>query len=254
MDLVYFQILWALWFSSFGMDQSPSNKMCYSNRASGSSLPFHIQRSHIHFSNVQGIGVLNFTLFYAAVLINYWIIVIESFAQKPAQEAFWRIHGQLNDSEQSRSMKQEYLCKFGIHLIFFCNFDSSCSSEQKHRKLFYSDSLHTSIRMQQLFILSFALLKSDQTRANKNLQHTEIPSLLCVSISNGLERNWRTISTRPWIDHLHKCTFWLVKFRNDSSLLLYIVQLFELGLRTTRSPSWRIWFVLLRLSRYEQEF
>lgn len=66
---------------------------------------------------MDGIGVLNFTLLYAAALINYWIIVIESFAQKPAQEAFWRIHGQLDDSEQSKSMKRIFLCKFGIHLI-----------------------------------------------------------------------------------------------------------------------------------------
>lgn len=68
---------------------------------------------------MERLGILNFTLFYGAALVSFWIVIVESYAQKPAQEAFWAHHGRLNDVGQRDSMKRQYLCKFGIHLILF---------------------------------------------------------------------------------------------------------------------------------------
>lgn len=68
---------------------------------------------------MERLGVLNFAIFYNAVLITYWIIVIESFMQKSSQMRFWKIHGQLNSLEQSNSMKLIFSIQFSIHLILF---------------------------------------------------------------------------------------------------------------------------------------
>lgn len=68
---------------------------------------------------MERLGILNFTLFYGAALVSFWIVMIESYGQKSVQEAFWSLHVPLNDAGLKNSMKRQYLCRFGIHLILF---------------------------------------------------------------------------------------------------------------------------------------
>lgn len=68
----------------------------------------------------EKLGLLNFSFFYSAALVSYWIIMIESYTQQSAQKMFWEIFGQLDDTSCERnSLKQLYLFKYAIHLILF---------------------------------------------------------------------------------------------------------------------------------------
>lgn len=64
---------------------------------------------------LERLSVLNFTLYSGTLLITYWTIIVESFVQKNAQQAFWTIYGEL-DSERN-AMKRCYLYKFAPHLL-----------------------------------------------------------------------------------------------------------------------------------------
>lgn len=64
------------------------------------------------------LGVLNFALFYFALLSTYWIINIETHTQKSAQDIFWKLNGFLDDDFDSRNpMKRVYLCEFLLHAV-----------------------------------------------------------------------------------------------------------------------------------------
>lgn len=66
---------------------------------------------------MRTLGILNFALFYIALLATYWAIVIESYAQQSAQRTFWKLHGSLVDFGSRDSMKRLYLCEFVVHLV-----------------------------------------------------------------------------------------------------------------------------------------
>lgn len=66
---------------------------------------------------METLGVLNFALFYFALLATYWCIIIESYAQKPVQKSFWELHGSLMDFGLRDAMKRLYLCEFVVHVL-----------------------------------------------------------------------------------------------------------------------------------------
>lgn len=68
---------------------------------------------------IRDLNFFSFVFFYGAVISTYWMIIIESFSRKAAQEIFWNIVGDFNESKEWRTFERTYIFKFGAHLIRF---------------------------------------------------------------------------------------------------------------------------------------
>lgn len=116
---------------------------------------------------MERLGVLNFSIFYGALLITYWLTVIASNIQKSAQETFWKIN--------------EFNCFGQRNTIVFMSIWSSFDivfnnafyfkSGQKHHRLFYHDLLHASLLVQQSVVLFSALPENYQIRTDANVKN-----------------------------------------------------------------------------------
>lgn len=67
----------------------------------------------------RDLNFFSFVFFYGAVISTYWMIIIESFSRKAAQEIFWNIVGDFNESKEWGTFERTYIFKFGAHLIRF---------------------------------------------------------------------------------------------------------------------------------------
>lgn len=66
------------------------------------------------------LNTLNFALYSCALLIVYWVVIVESFVKRNAQHEFWTTHGKLIGCTKRNALKRNYLFKFAVHFVVNC--------------------------------------------------------------------------------------------------------------------------------------